>query len=483
MKISFQDQISKEVLNVWELNPSQERFFKSEKKYALFSGGVGCGKSLILILKAIDLSLRYPENYILVGRKTYPELRDSVMKEFFNIVPDSLIKDYAKAEGRVTFPNKSEIIFRHLDTIAEGEIRSLNLGGFFIDQAEQISKEVFMELKNRLRRKSVNPKDLRGYMTCNPALTWLYGEFKQSNNSDYEVIEASTLENAKHLPREYIDDLLKHPESYKKQYVYGIWDEELLSDRAVFAREYIQRLLDLGTSPLKVIEGVEIFKECVKGHRYQIGIDASEGVVGGDETAIMVADLTTEEEVASWSGRVPPDVGAEKAIWIANRYQDKSNRILYVPEMNSIGLALLNRLEKEPETRIFRREEYDKISKKKLEKVGWRTTKQTKALLISRFNELLRLRNPKVYSSKTIAQFKSFVWTDEAKKSGAGAETGFHDDRLISCLLAFFERGPVVPGTVTSRLLAETGVIIKDGKITIPQLVAEREFDNSWLSG
>ena len=500
-KVKFYNKDTGEELSSWELNPSQLKFWTSKKKYILFSGGYGCGKSLMLTLKAVDMAMKYPKNYILMGRRTYPELRDTLLKEFFNYVPDSLIKDYQKAEGRVVFHNGSEIIFRHLDTIAESEIRSLNLGSAFIDQGEDISKDVFTGLRGRLRREGVADEDRKICITCNPALTWLYADFKQSpdmnpdGTTDYEVIEASTLENIKNLPKSYVDDLLKYPEAYKKQYVYGMWDEDLLSNRAVFAREYLERMRQYVMEPIRIKEQLEIFAEFVPGHKYQMGIDASEGIyeVGvvdskqkSDETAITITDLTLEEEVASWSGRIPPDVAAEKAINFAYWYSNAKYPILLIPEMNSIGLALLNRLNRESsnQIRIYRREEFDKRLGIKKESEGWRTTRQTKPLLISHFQELLRLRDPKARSKKTYEQFKSFVYTTDANKQGMGAELGFHDDRLISFLLSFWEKSPVVEGKVLGGIPVEDGMRVKNGKIMmIPQLQIERERHAKWTVG
>ena len=490
-KVVFRNKDTNEIMQEWELNPSQLKFWTSKKKYVLFSGGYGCGKSLMLTLKAVDLALKYPKNYILMGRRTYPELRDTLLKEFFNYVPDALIKDYLKAEGRVVFHNDSEIIFRHLDTIAESEIRSLNLGAAFIDQGEDISKDVFTGLRGRLRREGVADVDRKICITCNPALTWLYADFKQNpdmnsdGTSDYEVIEASTLENAKHLPESYVEDLMKYPESYKKQFVYGMWDEDLLSNRAVFAREYLEKMRQWTKEPDKLREGLEIYAEYNPLHRYQMGIDASEGIYEtgvkdskqkSDESAFTIVDLTTEEEVASWSGRIPPDAAAEKALDFAYWYSDKKNPILLIPEMNSIGLALLNRLNRESSSqiRIYRREEFDKRLGIKHETEGWRTTRQTKPLLISRFQELLRLREPKIRSKKTYEQFKSFVHTTDANKQGMGAELGFHDDRLISALLGFWQKSPVIPGKVLGGTPMDNGIRVKNGKIMIPQLQIEK---------
>lgn len=485
MEFKFENQDTGEIYGQWEFNPSQERFWESRKKFVLFSGGYGCGKSLMLTLKAVDFALKYPGNYILMGRKTYPELRDTLLKEFFVLCPDILIKDYLKAEGRVIFHNKSEIVFRHLDTVAASEIRSMNLGAAFIDQAEDIEKEVFDGLRGRLRREGVPDEDRKIYLSCNPALTWLFAEFKQNPQPEYEVIEASTLENEKNLPKGYVEDLLKYPESYKKQYVYGVWDLSLLSDNTVFPREYIERLIGMQMPPKREFEGLKIYKEHIAGHDYQMGIDPAEGIEAGDWSVISIVDITEEEEVAHFAGKVPPGPLAEKAKVFAKLYSDKNKKCLIIPEMNSIGSSLVMKLQENMnnEYRLFKREEYDKTTKMKTEKIGWRTTSSTKPMLVTRFQELLRLRSPRIYTVETIEQFKSFVWTDDANKKGMGAKQGFHDDRVIATLLAFWRRGPVVEGSVFSpNKTTDNGIIVKNGKITIPQLVLEKEKHKSWMT-
>lgn len=492
MKIEFEDQYTGEILGSWELTKSQEKFWESPKKVVLFSGGFGCGKSLMLTLKAIDLALRYPGNFILMGRKTYVELQDSLIKEFFVICPDHLIQQYLKQEKKVQFINGSEIIFRHLDKISATEIKSMNLGAAFIDQAEDIEKEVFLAIKGRLRRQGIDDGERRIYMTMNPLLTWHYAEFKQNPNAENDLIEASTLENEKNLPKEYIEDLLKYPEDYKRQYVYGIWDESLLSSGTVFAREYLAKLDNGIKEPLREYEGLRIYKEFIPGHRYQMGIDVAEAseeeTEKKDKSSITIADLTTLEEVAHWAGQIPPDAVAEKAAHFARMYQDKNSFCTVVPEMNSIGLALVNRLKQEEDILIYRREEFDKSVGKKMKKLGWRTTRQSKPLLVNHFQQLLRLADPKVRTKETVAEFKTFIYSDESKKSGMGAKTGFHDDRIMSLLLAFFEKGDPVPGQVLQKNQEKDtmGVrpslfIFKNGKAKLKGELA-KETIKSWLT-
>lgn len=494
MLIGFKNPDTGEVLKTWELNPSQEKFWKAPQKYVLFSGGFGCGKSLMLILKGISLAVQYPGNLILMGRKTYVELRDTLWREFINTCPPELLaEEPRRSEMRIQFKNGSNVIFRHLDTIAESELRSLNLGNALIDQAEDITKDVFLALIGRLRREGVADEDRKIYLSCNPKLTWLFADFKQKPGLEYAVIEASTLENKKHLPEAYITNLLSYPESWRRQYVEGVWDMSLMSDRTVFAREHIEYLLGLKRESLETKEGLDIYVPFKKGHRYQMGIDAAEGLKDGDEASISIVDVCCLQEAASWSGRVPPDVAAEYAVRFARWFSDDQTPITLIPEMNSVGMALVNKLKQEIDYRIrlYQREEFDKTTGEKVEKYGWRTTSATKPLLVSRFQELLRLKNPEVYSSATLEQFKSFVHTDEAKKRGMGAEVGFHDDRVISCLLAFWEKGPVAPGKVLrpktageteegGRLSPELKIV--KGKIMLKQKPRPILFfeDRSW---
>ena len=493
--IEFTNFDTGEVINGWNLNPSQLRFWNSEKRVILFSGGFGCGKSMMLILKAIDLCLKYPNNFILMGRRTYIELRDTLLKEFFILCPPILIDFHLKAEMKVRFVNGSEIVFRHLDKIAASEIRSMNLGAVFIDQAEDTTKDVFLALKGRLRRDGIEGKDRKICMSINPELTWHFAEFKQNPKEEYELIEASTLENEKNLPKEYIQDLMNYPENYKRQYVYGIWDESLLAGNTVFDREFQEKIAKTVMAPIDTREGLKIYKNFIPGHRYQMGIDVAEGSEENtdkkDRSCIAIVDLTNLEEVANWTGQVPPDVVAEKAAKFARWYQNpKTEYCTIIPEMNSIGLALVNKLQEYDDIYIYRREEFDKTAGKRLKRMGWRTTRQSKPLLVNRFQELLRKSNPKIRTAETVEEFKTFVYSDDARKSGMGAKEGFHDDRIMATLLAFFEKGDVVPGKVLTKgdiygkikVEIEPTITIKNGKARFTHLQPILEIQKKWTT-
>jgi len=387
MKIKFQDMQTGEPVFERVLLPSQELFWEAQDRFILFSGGIGCGKSMIMLMRVIFECMSQDNNYFLVGRTSYGEIHDVLIKEFMEICHDSWIKEYRKTPHPSvvlhTFNGKtSEIIFRNLDGLSKGELLGLNLGGFAIDQAEDVPEEIFLVLKGRLRR--ANTKH-RVFMTSNPKLSWLYRAFKQEPEDNYRLIEGSTMENKINLPPEYIADLEKYPPSWRRQYVEGIWDESLLSDNIVFAREYIERLNKHVREPLKEFEGLKIYREWDKTHRYQIGIDSSEGTdttedslrkTQKDSGVIVIWDHTADEEAASFSGKMPPRALAEKAVKFAKLYGDPE----MVPEMNSMGLALVDKLDDLGYSNVYRRKEFDRVLKKSMKKRQKHTRKRQNCL-------------------------------------------------------------------------------------------------------
>ena len=215
-----------------KLLPPQEKFIFNNNTYSLFSGGFGSGKTVALVLKALILSQMLPGNTGLIGRLTYPELRDTTQKTFFEFCPPDWYSEsnggvWNKSENYVRLYNGSEIIFRHLDTISEKELLSLNLGWFGIDQAEEIPESVFLILQSRLRKKNVARQ--YGFLICNPAgHNWLWHRFHPESKDtmrDSFYVESTTYDNKVNLPDDYIRHMEEsYSEEMVKRYLYGSWD-------------------------------------------------------------------------------------------------------------------------------------------------------------------------------------------------------------------------------------------------------------------
>lgn len=460
MKYKIQNTKTGEVWKEWTLNPKQAEFIKSDKRYKLFSGGFGAGKTLALELNVLDLLLRYPGNLGLLGRMTYQDLRDTVQKEFLQLIPKFWIKSYNKSERRLTLFNDSELLFKHLDKVSEQEIKSLNLGFFAIDQAEQVTEPVFLALKGRLRRQNCSNQ---GLMSSNPANTWLFREFKQETKEENLLIETNTYDNKQNLPEAYIKDLEKYPDSWKKQFVLGMWDTAIMGDRNIYSMEWLREFEKTVVKPedAKMFDNVRIYVDKIKSSdNFQMGIDISEGI-GGDASCISVVNMDTGEEAAFWLGQLPPDVLAVKAKSIVDYFNTHTkSRMLVVPEVNGIGIGFIQKFKK-LYTQIYHRQVFLKQHSERKEVIGWKTSVGTKPLLITNHIDYIRHGKLIIHTPELVEQMKTFVYTDEVKRCGAGADIGFHDDAVIAHMLACFFSAPVKMRLMSSTKDKHGGLVRK----------------------
>jgi len=444
----------------WDLNPKQQRFIGSDSKNLCYWGGRGCGKSLAAVLKIIQLSLKYPKNYGLVGRYNFTDLRDSTLKDFFDYCPPEYYK-YHKQERVAEFINGSRIVFRGLKDVSKQNIRSLNLGFALLEQAEEIEEGLIDELSACCRRdiKDHDGKEGTPQMMylCNPGINWIYRRFIQDSKdpdetpdwvikhskgkSSYELVKGSMMDNVINLKQTFIDDMMSKPEAWKRAFVYGEIDETLMSERKVFPVEYSQNQVQYLHKPIRKLDDIEIYKNR-ESHIYQIGVDSSEGAV--DSSVVKCIDTFTGEEVASWVGRIPPDLLAFKIVKMANYFM----KPIVVLEINGSGFATLTKLKELNYERIFIREEYDQHAKVMTKKLGWRTTHTSKPLLVGHFIELIadtdehgKKKRPfaKIADRLTLEEMRTFLYSDKVHSKGMSAESGFHDDRVMAIMLAYWD--------------------------------------------
>lgn len=218
------------------LLPKQAQFLQAPQRYIGYFGGFGSGKTYVLCLRAIQESLKYPRNLGLLGCQTYPMLRDTVQRTFFDLihmfqkrldeeqVSLDLEQDFRVTEGRFTFPNRSEILFRSLgDPHDVGKLKSLNLGWAGIDEPTDIPYDTFRMLQGRLRLPDVSH---HVFMTGNPSSysSWVYKAFydREEPDPNYIHFDAASTEN-KYLPSDYVEDLKRYDEAYYRRYVLGQW--------------------------------------------------------------------------------------------------------------------------------------------------------------------------------------------------------------------------------------------------------------------
>lgn len=170
-----------------------------------------------------------------------------------------------------------------------------------------------------------------------------------------------------------------------------------------------------------------IWEMPLKGFKYVMGVDASEGR-GGDNAAIVVLNAQTGEQVAEFANNyTPPDKLGFMAIEIGKFY----NSALIVPESNNHGHAVIQVL-RPRYYNLYRRKVMDKVSNTETEVIGWNTSGMNKPLLVDNLEEAVREGTTTVKSEECLKEMKIFVQTDEPNKHGYGAEGSGKDDRVMA---------------------------------------------------
>ena len=133
------------------------------------------------------------------------------------------------------------------------------------------------------------------------------------------------------------------------------------------------------------------------------------------------------------------------------------DRVMLVPEATGVGQALVEAL-KPLWDNIYIREVYSAILDKKSSKLGFYTTYATKTQLIENMKELFQSGFPKIYDEDTVNELNKFIYTDSAQEKGAGAQQGYHDDRVMSMMLAYWN----VPAVYQDNALSKTALALQE---------------------
>lgn len=171
---------------------------------------------------------------IIVCRKHATTLRNSCFALFVEVLKKFKIYEYCKVRESdmvITLPNDSQILFIGLDD--EAKLLSLfNISTIFIEEAFEISRDMFTQLDLRMRGKAPNQQII---MALNPISknSWIY-EYLQNPPANLFYMHSTYLDNP-FLNQEYINTLeemkIRNPKK-AKVFVYGEFGTD--NDELVF---------------------------------------------------------------------------------------------------------------------------------------------------------------------------------------------------------------------------------------------------------
>lgn len=197
----------------------------------LLYGSAGSGKSWLAAQKVIIWALQYPDLPVLVCRKYMPSLRITCMELIRTLLNKYKIPyKENRSEATITFRNGSRIYFRPLHAERKGEeltrIRSVNVGLAWIEEAVEITRSDYLEVKRRIREYRGQP-GLQCIFTFNPDVKthWIYQYFWLGNRGT-KIHMHYTLNPF--LPDEFIrelENLKEVDEQLYKRFTKGEWGE------------------------------------------------------------------------------------------------------------------------------------------------------------------------------------------------------------------------------------------------------------------
>ena len=245
--------------------------------------------------------------------------------------------------------------------------------------------------------------------------------------------------------REKIGDVGEN--NFKQEYPENDIDCFLSNTRRVFSSDNVEFQKRFITPPKRTeltVRGVEeistgalrIWKDPSYGRRYVIGADVAEGIRTGDYSCAAVLDIETMEQVASLHLHTDPDLFG---IYVARLGKHYNNAKVAV-EANGCGLVTLNTLlngslshQVVPYKNLYSRPTLDEDNALSLTKLGWRTTKNSKPVLINTFASALRQKEIIIHEKELLDELCTYVMHEDG---GMGAVTGTFDDRIIAICLA-----------------------------------------------
>lgn len=213
----------------------QREFFASRCKYTAYGGARGGGKTWASSRKAIGGALRWPGIKILMIRREYDDMRNSLIEPMLEILPQE-IATYNGTLNIIYFVNGSTIKFGNMPgygAAVAGKYQGQEYDWIFMEEATQFIEQEFRGLGACLRGVNKIPK--RFYLTCNPGgvghhwvkRLFVSREFRDGENpADYCFIKA-TVEDNKDLMEsspDYVQALDLLPEDIRNAHRYGDWD-------------------------------------------------------------------------------------------------------------------------------------------------------------------------------------------------------------------------------------------------------------------
>ena len=185
-----------------------------------------------------------------------------------------------------------------------------------------------------------------------------------------------------------------------------------------------------------------IWEEFDPSCNYLMSVDVARGD-GADYSTFHLIKLETLEVVGEYQGRPTPDLYAT----MVNQIGREFGNAMVVVENNSIGYTVLDKLVDYGYPNLYYsvKSTHEYIEQYQAEYqssaiAGFSTTMKTRPLIIAKLEEFIRNKLIKIYSSRTVNEFKTFVWRNGKPQ----AMKSYHDDLIMALAIGCWVRDTAI---------------------------------------
>ena len=160
---------------------------------------------------------------------------------------------------------------------------------------------------------------------------------------------------------------------------------------------------------------------------------------GADYSAFHIVKLETLEIVGEYQGKPSLDMYAG----MLNQIGREFGNAMLVVENNNIGFSVLTKLIEYEYPNVYHsiKSTHEYIEQYQAEITnsavpGFTTSMKTRPLIVAKLEEFIRNKLITIYSSRTIAEMKTFIWRNGKPQ----AMKGYHDDLIMALAIACWVR-------------------------------------------
>jgi predicted phage terminase large subunit-like protein len=201
--------------------PRQAAFLLLPHREALFGGAVGGGKSVALLMAALQYA-DVPAYRALIVRKSYPMLSQPgglIFEARQLLLPAGV--SWSSSEAQFAFPSGATLTFRHFeDQGAEANFQGGEYHFIGVDEATDFSRDQVLFLTSRLRKGPDDPIPLRLRLTAyphGPGKEWIYRRYVLEGPAHARPFVESRLEDNPHVDLASYDEWLRELGSVRYQ--------------------------------------------------------------------------------------------------------------------------------------------------------------------------------------------------------------------------------------------------------------------------